>query len=897
VALTDLKMPSNGSAAGGGGTLDAVVLLERDSVLETLDDLLGDAGWRHGRLVLLRGEAGVGKTAVVDAFTAGRSDLVVWGMCDPVAPPRPLAPLFDIAEQTEAADLLDALRCADRHRIVTAFVGLLRAEDAPRIVVVEDVHWADETTLEVLQVVGRRAAQLRALVIATYRTDDVGPDHPLSVALGEVPTGLVVPVDLAPLSLPSVATLAEGKATDPMALHGATGGNPFYVTEVLASGGDELPPTIRDAVWARVRHLKPEGRAVVEAASVLGPRSAREMLAAVAGVPSAEVDTCVAGGFLRWHQGMVEFRNELSRRAVLEALTASRRSRLHSRSLELLRASAAPIDAGELARHAVEADDAEAVREFAPEAGARAAALGAHRASLAHYESALRCSGGLPDRARALLLEAHAHECFILDLLDRAVSSQREAVACLARGGDGGGEGRALINLAEYQWWQGDGVAAQGAAADALERLASVPADVGTAGAYARLAQISIMSGRHRTARDWGMRAVALAESFGDEGVVVHALNSLGVAEVALGDDGGWDKLESSLRRSLAADREEDAARAFNNLLATSREQRRYDRFDLHHQQAEAFFDEHDLIASQRCLVGDVVDGLLERGRWREAGDRAHQVIERGSVHGRVQCLAVLGRLDARRGEGDPFRWLDEALVLQDRLGGEASYPLRAARAEAAWLAGDSDAASAEISAAVAAFDAYSSPWLLGETALWAHTLGVDWTPPRPPATPFRLEIEGRWTDAADAWSDLGCPYDAGRALASADDEVSLRRALDSFLSLGATPMVGSVRARLRAMGARRITRGPRPTTRTNPAGLSDREVDVLGLVAAGMRNAEIAERLVLSIRTVDHHVSAILTKLEVRSRYDAGRRAGELGITPGVRATPERSTRTREAP
>ena len=154
----------SGGPAGGGRRYDRDRGgFERDQALEQLDGLLAEASWRRGRLVLVRGEAGIGKSTLVEAFAAGRSSRVLWGICDPVVPPRPLAPIFDIAEQV-GGPLRSALADPDRHRILSAFLGLLRAEGGPWVVVLEDVQWADEATLEVLRVVGRRAAQLRALV-------------------------------------------------------------------------------------------------------------------------------------------------------------------------------------------------------------------------------------------------------------------------------------------------------------------------------------------------------------------------------------------------------------------------------------------------------------------------------------------------------------------------------------------------------------------------------------------------------------------------------------------------------------------------------------------------------------------------------------------------------------
>lgn len=135
--------------------------------------------------------------------------------------------------------------------------------------------------------------------------------------------------------------------------------------------------------------------------------------------------------------------------------------------------------------------------------------------------------------------------------------------------------------------------------------------------------------------------------------------------------------MEESLRRALAADLEESVSRAFNNLVAASRENRRYDLFRQYAQRADTFFGEHDLDGSALCLVGDVTECLMDLGRWADAGTRAAEIAERNHPGGRVQALAVLGRLRARRGAPDPFRFLDEAMELQRRHGGEAAYPLR----------------------------------------------------------------------------------------------------------------------------------------------------------------------------------------------------------------------------
>jgi DNA-binding CsgD family transcriptional regulator len=206
--------------------------------------------------------------------------------------------------------------------------------------------------------------------------------------------------------------------------------------------------------------------------------------------------------------------------------------------------------------------------------------------------------------------------------------------------------------------------------------------------------------------------------------------------------------------------------------------------------------------------------------------------------------------------------------------------PVAAARAEAAWLSGRSSEIPTLTDDALHLAVERTSPWITGELACWRRRAGIIEAAPEHVAEPYALELTGRPEEAAATWTRLGCPYEAAVALAHATDIDAQREAHDRLQELGAQPAAAIVARRLRERGARGVSRGPRPSTQANPARLTSREIEVLRLVAKGLRNSEIADQLFLSAKTVDHHVSAILRKLGVRTRGQAAAEAARLGVS-----------------
>jgi DNA-binding CsgD family transcriptional regulator/tetratricopeptide (TPR) repeat protein len=381
----------------------------------------------------------------------------------------------------------------------------------------------------------------------------------------------------------------------------------------------------------------------------------------------------------------------------------------------------------------------------------------------------------------------------------------------------------------------------------------------------------------------WGTRAIELAERLGDVEIQAHALNNVGTAEMKAVGDSGTLKLERSLELALAAGFEEHVARAFCNLASESVQLRSYCRADRYLGEGIDYSGERDLDSWRLYLLAWRARSELDQGRWDDAVESAAEVLRypRTAPISKIPALVTLGLVRVRRGDPDPETPLRDALEIALPTGElQRIWPVAAAMAEAALLEGRPEAVAEATEDALHLAVLRRARWAIGELAYLRRRAGIVEEVPASAAEPYALQIAGDWQRAAETWTEIGCPYEAALSLAEGDEE-ALRRALDGLYELGARPAAAIVARRLRELGARGLPRGPRAATRTNPANLTPRELEVLGLVAGGLTNGEIAQRLFLSEKTVGHHVSAVLRKLGVRSRGQASAEAVRLGLTP----------------
>jgi predicted ATPase/DNA-binding CsgD family transcriptional regulator len=856
----------------------ATKLLQRETQLHELDAALQEAASGEGRVALVSGEAGIGKTSLIEQFVRERRDSVrvLWGGCDALFTPHPLSPLHDIAMQVQG-ELLARLRSdADRQAIFSACLSELQRQ--PTVVIFEDVHWADEATLDLIKFLGRRIQRTTSLLILTYRDDELGAQHPLRLVLGDLPRSVTLRLSLLPLSRLSVFTLARAAQQDERSadLYDTTGGNPFFVTEVLASEGASVPLTVRDAVLARAARLSLAAREVLDAASVVPGRIELWLLNTILSSPPAAVEECVERGMLRPDGDSLAFRHELARRALEDTLPPSRRQALHQQVLKALTERGDDrIQLSRLVHHAAFAGDGSAVLRFAPQAAKQAALVGAHLEAAAHYQTALRYADRLDLVEQAQLLENRAYECYVTGQISEAIEARVAALEIWRRLQRPAQEGNNLRWLSRLHWFAGQQAQAERYAGEAIQLLETLLPGSELAMAYSNRAQLHMLANEVAEASRWGYQAIELAERLGDAETLSHALNNVGTAElIADHIETGRALLERSLQLAQAHELHEHVARAYTNLGSEAVKRRDYGWALRYLNEGIDYCIERDLDAWSLYQLARRAQANLEQGRWMEAEEDALAVLNKShaSSVARIPALTTLGRVRTRRGDPDVQAVLDEA---RDRAlpTGELQRigPVAAARAEAAWWRGELEQIVAETQAAYELALRQQAAWELGELAFWRWRAGGLLEPPRGAAKPFALHIAGDWRSAAAEWERLGCPYEQAMALADGNEAAQLA-ALEIFQRLGARPAIELVQQKLQAVPAQRLEK-------EKFSGLTAREREVAVLIAQGKSNREIAESLVLSERTIEGHVSNILNKLGFTARTQIAAWAVEKGL------------------
>lgn len=862
-----------------------MALLERGRELELIGYRFGRIRADGGCCAIVSGEAGVGKTsllrAAVLALPAGTP--VMWAACEALFTPRPLGPLIDLAEHFPPSVDLALQEGRTYGSLFPTLLRSLRESSRPRVLVIEDLHWADVGTLDFVRWLGRRIHELPLMLMLSHREEPVDGDHPLPRALGELPATCTLRIGLAPLSADAVESMARGRerAGD---LHALTGGNAFYVTELLASDGDALPRSIRDAVIGALARLSPPARQLARIVSLFPQRAPRTLLALMeAPADPAVLGECLRAGILVAPSGQaLAYRHEIARNVVHDDMHAGQRADYHARAL----AAWALLPGGDehgvhRLHHAEQAGLLEQAAVFAPFVARRAAMTGDHAEATRLFRLALDGAPTLTGQARADLLEALADELTLVNRHAEAIAAREQALAIREAAQDPMGAGVNLRALARLHWFhEGAQERCIELARQAIERLALLGTTREFALAHATMSHLRLAGDELDEAIESGLRAEEIAEAVADVEALCQALNNVACATLRQRDDPrAWERLARGLALARQHGLAAEAARAYNNLFILSVVHLDLERgLDWAHQGLE-HCETHGIdVFAVRIQIRRAFAHIV-RGHWDDARADLREVRRRHSpspmeaaTHAFVAAL-----LACRCGERRAAAQLAQAVEAVLRHRAEIWFmSTDAALVEAAWLAGDLARLEHLARDRIKEMLRANHPWRAVELAAWLARTGFGIDASTLPALPgpYTHEIAGRWAEAAELWRSRGCPYNEALALCGGDDAAQLQ-ALALFESLGARPAAARLRELLRARGMRGVPRGPKPRTRDDPLNLTARERQVFELLRQGTSNAAIAAHLQRSDRTVEHHVSALLSKLGVRSRVELLARYG----------------------
>ena len=865
-----------------GSYAEHVALVERAHLIETLTGLHDEALGGAGRLLLVHGEAGVGKSALVREWTgaAHARARVHWGACDPLSSPRPLGPLVDVAPHLDPR-VGELLRSGERDGLFETALAALESA-GPAVLVIEDLHWADGSTLDLMRFLARRleGTHVRGRDLPRRAPAPVGPGarharrHRLAVR----------------------RTPHRGAAAVRRGRRRARSGDRHRRRRALP----------RDR-WQRVlRHGGGGLRRQAAAADGSGRRPLTRAPAHAAGSPGlgdggrdrlahrAEPGARDAGRVRRLGRRVRERRHAALRgpdvRLPARARTAVGAVRHHPRPLGALhwqvldRLRAMPMSPrpyARLAEHAEMAGDGPAILEFAVAAGDSAASLGSHREAAYQYGRAMPYAELLDVDERIELLLKRAQECQVSDDHEHAIAAWNQALVLLRAAGRDLDVVDALLGLDESYYTIGDNSHGSEFVDEAVALLDGTSPSRQLAMSLARRGIHHIRCSETLAGIPWIERGLAMGRAVGDYEVVARAVTALGVGRFLIGDHAaGLKDVEEGLGIALEHDLQDSAARIYQSVAGLT-----WLDFDLAEahaklEEAERYTAERDLHGHLMCVLATEITMKLDLGRWDEAMTESHDLlyVRNTGRASRIEPLVAIGLVGARRGDRDDvWAYLDEArdyIAKTQTLGYQAYIAL--GRGEAHLLEGNVEAIRAEVLPWYEEAVRLRDDEVLPDLALLVWRAGLIDGPPDGLREPEALSMTGRNREAATFWSSVGAPYKSAWALLDSDDEIDLREARAMFDRLGATVLVERTDAKLRSIGAR-VPRGARASTRANVGGLTDREIEVLDLLDEGLRNADIAARLHLSEKTVGHHVSSILAKLGASSRLEAVRRARDL--------------------
>ena len=863
-------------------------LFERESFLALLDERFREVSSGEGHCFFVTGEAGIGKTTLVKEFLkqVERISIQYTGSCDLLFTPRPLAPLYDIALQIKG-DLLQQLSSiSSRSDLFLRFTSELVQQSKPVIVVFEDVHWADEATLDFVKFFARRINQTRCLFILTWRDDEIVGQHPLRNVLGHLVPGTFTRVLLEPLSITAVQQMAEKRGYNGEDVYSISGGNPFYVNEILAHYSPGIPDNIKDSILAIYNDLSDDTKETWQLLSVISEGLEYKRFTAINDYYVDTISNCMAKKILIVKNDKLLFKHELYRRTIEESLSPFRRIDLNKKVLTFfLNAFEEYGEIERIVHYAKNASQNELVVQYAPLAARQAASVGAHIEASKLYLSAIEYYPGKDKNLLVEFYESYAYECYLTNQIKEAIFYQSRALAIRKEKDDPEKLGDCLRFLSRLSWFDGNRKEAERFAMQAIDVLDNQPASRAKAMAYTNMSFLKMQSDETDECIRWSEKAIVLANELNDEEILAFALNSKG-STIMLNRQTmqeGIALLQQSLTIALKNGYHEHVARAYTALGSNAVTMREYPMAAKYLDTGINYCEENDLDSLRLYMLSWKARMNLETGNWKEAGSIAENLVKTVNILSiiKVGALTVSSILKMRKGDPDPdilpclLEAKEKAFETMEL---HRILPVATAFLEYEWITGTRCIDTAEINMTIDMIRRTKKDFSRSKYYYWLSKAREEYLPFGEKNKDNELGISVATDQDAKYWEKTGCPYEQALALFEGNDD-DKRKAIAMVNDLGADAVYEKLKQEMRSSGIKSIPRGVRKTTRENPSLLTDRELDVLALLKEGMQNKEIAARLYISAKTVDHHISSILLKLDINSRSKAVAEAVRLGI------------------
>jgi DNA-binding CsgD family transcriptional regulator/tetratricopeptide (TPR) repeat protein len=884
VSHPDRRTPAVGSKRPAGRPLrfypEGVNLLEREHELGVLEAAIRAAVSGSGSGVAVTGDAGTGKSVLLDAAVSGTTIRVLRAGCDPLRTPRPLGPLRDIAADAGLGELLHD-DDAGLSRVCEDIYTALRSE--PTVLVIEDVHWIDAASVDVLRFLARRIETLPLCLLVSCRDRELDDVHPVRALLGDIARiESFTRLPLRSFSLDAVQALVGDTALDPEKVHVLTGGNPFFVTEIAKDPDGPMPVSVRDAVLDHAAVVAKEDFETLQLVAAAPDRVDHRLLPAL-GIDLPTLRRLDASGLLLSTGDGLQFRHELARLAVQSTIPPAGRASLHARLLQA-HEQLDFRDPAVMTHHAVEAGDDARVVQYATAAAEQATRAGSHTDAAAFLQTAIEHLPDGRDAERAGLLQALGLEQYMTSRLAEGIATIQSSFPLWRRVDDLAGLAAAHDNCAVLEYYN----ARRNDAETHADRAAEMADEAGARVAFGTAKVTRAYLAAHRSEFDFALACCDEAEQVAreekDAGLAVRSGLIRSVVGFAQGDVEARAQVTRSIEEAREHNLDELASTGYSNLAYIDVEQRRLRSAAHVLEQSLPFADERDIAICRHWQTGVRSRLHLYQGRWDAALEDAAEVLSRpGMPLGTLWPLLVSVLVPLRRGmspSGDEP--LEAAWALTETLDEPVrSLPLLTALAERAWMTGadDDHVSTLAVEETKRLQSVPGASWSVGELAVWLSRLDLLEEVPTGTAEPHRLMLEGRHEEAARWWHEAGDPFQEALSWGDSADPEHQVRGVTQLDILGATGTADRRRLQLRTDGVANVPPRPRASTRANPSGLTNRQLEVATLLARGLTNAEIASRLYISPKTADHHVSAVLMRMGLSNRREVIVQAEELGL------------------